>query len=335
MVLRIRQMVLLAAFAAAAATSAADDGLPEAPETPATAPATRVADAPAGEVARLRRRLAQAKTLANDAVNFAQSLQQENQRLRGQVGELEQQLVAQRTAAADMMRELSRLRGEVATLKVQIEALRQPGIVLRPRPSREPIQPSVTPPATRPATEPASRPAVVPVVSAAFEGRVTSVGEDLAIIRFPAQHVVDRGGTLYVFRDTKLVARFLVQQVRGGSAMGRLTDVLEPVKAGDRVLRTENPTPATAPAPPPAAPAAPAAEGRVTAVSGTLAAISLGSKHGVTKGAEFFILQNGKLVATFVADRIEVTETAGPLVNVTGDVRAGDAVVPKRGRGGP
>ena len=304
---------LLIGFACASVASAQSAVLPDAPLVPATGPA---AGKPP-EVARLLRQLAQARTLVENALDFSQSMQVENLRLRGETAKLRKALADQRDLTARLQRVEDQLRIEMSRLQIQIASLRGG----RPSPPVIPVPPATTRPAPVPA--PATQPAP-PAVAAAFEGRVESIGQTSAIISFPIDRLVEKGEKFHIFRGTKLVAAFSVQQVMPGSAMGKVSDAKEAVKVGDSVVRTSK-----APAPAVAAPIVPGGKGRVKGVRNDLASISLGKDDGVTKGMQFYVHRGEKLVAVFTADRVAATETVGRLTDVKTPVQIGDRVVPK------
>ena len=67
--------------------------------------------------------------------------------------------------------------------------------------------------------------------------------------------------------------------------------------------------------------------GRVKSVSNNLAVISVGEDDGVSKGMKFLVFRGEKLLATFVADKVEPQETAGMLINVKTAIKGGDNVL--------
>ena len=303
-------------FACASVASAQSAVLPDAPLVPATGPAV---GKPA-EVARLLRQLAQARTLVDNALDLSQSMQVENQRLRGEATKLRKALADQRDLTSRLQRVEDQLRIEISRLQIQIASLRGG----RPFPPVIPVPPATTRPAPVPA--PATQPAP-PAVAAVFEGRVESIGHTSALISFPIDRLVGNGEKFHIFRGTKLVATFIAQRVALGSAIGEVSDAKEAVKVGDRVVRTSK---ASAPAPA-AAPIVPGGKGRVKGIHEDLAAITLGKDDGVTKGMQFYIRRGEKLVAVFTADHVTATESVGRLADVKTPVQIGDRVVPKTG----
>ena len=111
---------LLIGFACASIASAQSAVLPDAPLVPATGPA---AGKPP-EVARLLRQLAQARTLVENALDFSQSMQVENLRLRGETAKLRKALADQRDLTARLQRVEDQLRIEMSRLQIQIASLR-------------------------------------------------------------------------------------------------------------------------------------------------------------------------------------------------------------------
>lgn len=67
--------------------------------------------------------------------------------------------------------------------------------------------------------------------------------------------------------------------------------------------------------------------GRVKSVSDDLAEISLGEDDGVVAGMRFLVYRSDKLLAVFVADKVEPDSTAGRLLDVKATIKGGDNVL--------
>ncbi len=67
--------------------------------------------------------------------------------------------------------------------------------------------------------------------------------------------------------------------------------------------------------------------GRVKSVSNDLAEISLGEDDGVVTGMRFLVYRSDKLLAIFVADKVEPDSTAGRLLDVKATIKGGDNVL--------
>ena len=67
--------------------------------------------------------------------------------------------------------------------------------------------------------------------------------------------------------------------------------------------------------------------GRVKSVSNDLAEISLGEDDGVVTGMRFLVYRSDKLLAIFVADKVEPDSTAGRLINVKAVIKGGENVL--------
>ena len=67
--------------------------------------------------------------------------------------------------------------------------------------------------------------------------------------------------------------------------------------------------------------------GRVKSVSNDLAEISLGEDDGVATGMRFLVYRGDKLLAIFVADKVEPDSTAGRLLDVKATIKGGDNVL--------
>lgn len=289
------------------------------PQVPATGPATGKPP----EVARLLHQLAQARTLVENALDFSQSMQVENLRLRGEVAKLKKTLADRHNLTARLRRAKDQLQIEISRLKIQVASLRSgdPSAVMPPTPQAT-TRP-VRSPSTRPVPTPATQP-TQPAGTDVFGGRVKRIGQTSAIISFPIDRLVAKDEKFHIFRGTKLMAVFIAQQVMPGSAMGKVSDVKETVKVGDRVVRTSK-------APAPAVQVVSGGKGRVKGILKDMASITIGKNDGVTNGMQFYIHRGEKLIAVFTAARVVANETVGRLSDVTAPVRIGDHVVPKTG----